>query len=57
MAYGIFAAIDVGSNDVSMKIFQVSPRTGIKELDYVSRFLALGNDTYKKGNEKNSEEI
>lgn len=49
MAYSIFAAIDVGSNDVSMKIYQVSSSTGIKQLDYASQYLALGRDTYRYG--------
>lgn len=48
MAYSVFAAIDVGSNDVSMKIYQVST-SGIKQLDYVSQYLALGRDTYRIG--------
>ena len=49
MAYTIFAAIDVGSNDVSMKIYQISASRGIKKLDYVRQYLALGKDTYRQG--------
>ena len=46
MAYTVYAAIDVGSNDVSMKIYQISASSGIKQIDYVSQYLALGRDTY-----------
>ena len=49
MAYTLFAAIDVGSNDVSMKIYQISASKGIKTLDYVSQYLALGRDTFRIG--------
>lgn len=49
MAYSIFSAIDVGSNDVSMKIYQISKSGGIKQLDYVSQYLAIGRDTYRYG--------
>ena len=49
MAYTTFAAIDVGSNDVSMKIFQVTMKKGFKEIDYVSSMIELGSDTYRRG--------
>ena len=54
MAYYVFAAIDVGSNNISMKIYQISKTKGIKELDYVSQYLALGRDSYGTGNISNS---
>lgn len=49
MAYKTFAAIDVGSNDISMKIFENTARKGFKELDYVSNMIEIGSDTYKNG--------
>lgn len=49
MAYKTFAAIDVGSSDISMKVFEVSVKKGFKEIDSVSRTLELGSDTYKSG--------
>lgn len=49
MAYSTFAAIDVGSNDVSMKIYQITAGKGIRQLDFVSSFLALGHDTFRMG--------
>ncbi|MBQ8148345.1 MAG: HD domain-containing protein [Lachnospiraceae bacterium] len=58
MAYQMFAAIDVGSNDISMKIFEVTAKWGSKEVDCVSHILELGSDTYRLGyvsNEKINE--
>lgn len=42
-----FAAIDIGSYEVGMKIMELSPRYGIKEIDYVRHGLELGRDAYK----------
>ncbi len=53
MRYMTFAAIDVGSNDISMKIFEVTQKNGFKELDFVSNMIELGSDTYKNGIIKN----
>lgn len=44
-----FAAIDVGSGALSMKIFEVSDRRGIRRIDSVSNFIELGSDTYANG--------
>lgn len=49
MAYKTFAAIDVGSRDVTMKIFEITARKGYRILDYVSTILELGSDTYQDG--------
>ncbi len=49
MAYKTFAAIDVGSSDVSMKIFEVTARKGYRQMDYVSSIIELGSDTYANG--------
>ncbi|MCM1157729.1 MAG: HD domain-containing protein [Bacteroidales bacterium] len=49
MAYKTFAAIDVGSTDVSMKIFEITTRKGYRQLDYVSNIIELGSDTYADG--------
>jgi exopolyphosphatase/guanosine-5'-triphosphate,3'-diphosphate pyrophosphatase len=46
MPIATFAAIDVGSNEVSMKIFEVSKKYGIKELDHVRYTIELGSETY-----------
>ncbi len=49
MPYKTFAAIDVGSSDVSMKIFEVTTRKGYRQLDYTSSIIELGSDTYADG--------
>ena len=49
MAYKTFAAIDVGSTDVTMKIFEVTAKKGYRQLDYVSSIIELGSDTYADG--------
>ena len=49
MAYKTFAAIDVGSTDVTMKIFEVTAKKGYRQLDYVSNIIELGADTYADG--------
>ncbi len=49
MAYQMFAAIDVGSNDISMKIFEITAKWGFREVDCVSHILELGSDTYRLG--------
>ncbi|MCR4990214.1 MAG: HD domain-containing protein [Lachnospiraceae bacterium] len=49
MAYSTFAAIDIGSFEVSMKIYEVSPKKGMRQIDYVSHSIDLGTDSYTKG--------
>ena len=49
MAYKTFAAIDVGSTDVTMKIYEITVKKGYRQLDCVSSILELGSDTYKDG--------
>lgn len=44
-----FAAIDVGSYEIGMKIFEISGKKGLKEIDYVRRRIELGTDTYNTG--------
>ncbi len=45
MAATLFAAIDVGSYEVEMVIYEISPR-GISQIDHVRHIIALGKDTY-----------
>ncbi|MCH5341625.1 MAG: exopolyphosphatase [Acetatifactor sp.] len=55
MSVKTFAAIDVGSFELTMKIFEFSAKSGMKEIDCVKRRLDLGTDTYfhdKISNEK-----
>lgn len=44
-----FAAIDIGSYEVEMKIFELSQGKGMREIDCVRRRLEMGKDTYSKG--------
>ncbi len=58
MSVKTFAAIDVGSFELTMKIFEFSQKGGMKEIDCVRRHLDLGTDTYfndKISNEKMDE--
>ncbi|MGN0393906.1 MAG: HD domain-containing protein [Coprococcus sp.] len=49
MAGKTFAAIDVGSNEISMKIYEITPKKGARALDYVNSIIEIGSDTYKDG--------
>lgn len=44
-----FAAIDVGSFELSMKIFEISAKTGMREIDHIMHHIDLGMDTYATG--------
>lgn len=49
MAVTTFAAIDIGSYEVSMKIFEMSRRIGFREINAVRYQLELGRGTYAVG--------
>lgn len=49
MAYKTFAAIDVGSYELAMKIFEISSKNGIREIDYIRHRIELGTDSYLTG--------
>ena len=49
MAVMTFAAIDVGSYEVSMKIFELSKKIGFRELNDVRYSLELGKGVYSNG--------
>jgi exopolyphosphatase/guanosine-5'-triphosphate,3'-diphosphate pyrophosphatase len=49
MAMTIFAAIDIGSYEVSMKIFEMSKKIGFHELNHMRYGLELGKDVYATG--------
>ena len=44
-----FGAIYIGSNEVSLKIFEISAKRKIREIDYVRTRIELARDTYSKG--------
>ena len=45
----MFAAIDVGSYELAMKIFEFSKKNGMKEIDHIRHRIDLGTDTYATG--------
>ena len=44
-----FAAIDVGSYELAMKIVEISAKNGIREIDHIRHRIDLGSDTFAKG--------
>lgn len=44
-----FAAIDVGSYELAMKIFEISSKDGLREIDHIRHRIDLGTDTYATG--------
>lgn len=49
MAIRTFAAIDIGSFEISMKIFEFSGKNKMREIDSIKQRLDLGSDTYATG--------
>lgn len=49
MSVTLFAAIDVGSYEVEMKIFQCVTRKDIRQIDHIRYRIELGKDTYNTG--------
>ena len=49
MAIKTFAAINVGSYELSMKIFEISQKTGMRQIDHIRYRIDLGSDTYATG--------
>ena len=44
-----FAAIDVGSYEISMKIFELSKRKGIRQIDHIRHGIDMGTDSFRTG--------
>lgn len=44
-----FAAIDIGSYEVGMKIFELSSKSGMKQIDFIRHRIELGKDAYVLG--------
>ena len=49
MQVATFAAIDIGSYDVTLEIFEIIKKTGIHSIDTIRHRLELGKDTYAHG--------
>lgn len=45
----LFAAIDVGSYELEMAIYEISRKDGIRKIDQLRHVIGLGSDTYKDG--------
>ncbi len=45
----VFAAIDVGSYEIALKVFELSMENGVRELDHVRHRMDLGSETYASG--------
>lgn len=45
----MFAAIDVGSYEVSMKIFEISGKSGVHVIDHIRHRIDMGTETYSTG--------
>lgn len=50
MACTMFGAIDVGSYEVNLKIYELSARKGIRVVNHVKHRMELGKDVYVTGN-------
>ena len=48
MAVTTFAAIDIGSYNVSMEIFELTKKSGLRSLTRVRQGLELGSDTFAR---------
>ncbi len=49
MANHLFAAIDVGSFELEMGIYEMSPKNGMRQVDHLRHVIALGRETYHTG--------
>lgn len=45
----VFAAIYIGSYEISLKIFELTAKRGIREIDYIRHRMELGKDIYSYG--------
>lgn len=44
-----FAAIDVGSYEMAMKIFEISPNGGLRQIDHIRHRIDLGTQSFASG--------
>ena len=45
----VFAAVDVGSYEIALKIFELSMDRGVHELDHIRHRMDIGSETYASG--------
>lgn len=48
MAVSMFAAIEVGSYEIEMKIFEIGGKNGIREIDRIAHVVELGKNSYNE---------
>ena len=49
VAYFTYGAIVVGSQEMSLKVYEISPKIGIRQIDYVNVYLDISKDAYSLG--------
>ena len=49
MAGHIYGAINLGSSEIALKVFEISKKNGITELTHVRHKFAIGEETYSTG--------
>lgn len=49
MKITVFAAVDIGSYEVGMKIFEISPKNGMKEINFIRKRIELGKEAFADG--------
>lgn len=49
MAVEMFASIYIGSYEVSLKIFEISQKKGMREIEHIRSRIDLGKDTFENG--------
>ncbi|MBO5260189.1 MAG: HD domain-containing protein [Agathobacter sp.] len=49
MAVEMFASIYIGSYEVSLKIFEISQKKGMREVEHIRSRIDLGKDTFENG--------
>ena len=49
MAAGRMAVMEIGAQDVIMKVYEIAPRKGMQVIDSLRRMVAVGKDTYSEG--------
>lgn len=54
MAITTFAAINVGSHETSLCVYEVSKKNGIRKLDYIYQPVPLGTQSYSDGKIQNA---
>ena len=49
MAAVRMAVMEIGAQDVIMKVYEIAPRKGMQVIDCLRRMVPVGKDTYSEG--------